>query len=326
MPQTTMEVFRWSGTGYRATYNESFTAVYEDDDGNAEGYLDSDERVSIDGGAFNGTNSQPYSIQISFTDVDGNDHVETFNFFHTSDGGWYFSPLPGSEFTVGATLGSYQSHTVGWSYSDVVCFASGTMIDTLEGTKPVEALIAGDTVITRDGTPKPLMLNMSRQLGLDELQENPKLYPVRISAGALGEGLPHRDLLVSRQHRMLITSKIAERMFGAPEVLISAIRLTDLPGIFVDEDVQSVTYHHLLLENHQIIFAEGAPTESLLTGAEAMQTLAPEQLEELQILFPALQDMNAPQPASKIPTAKGQKKLVARHGQNQQPLHRKSAG
>lgn len=326
MPQHTMEVFRWSGTGYRATYNESHTAVYQDDDGFAEGNRDSDERVSIDGGSFLNTNSHPYSIQVSFTDVNGVDHVETFNFFHTSDGGWYFAPLADSAFTVGATLGSRQSYSIGWSYSDVVCFASGTKIETPDGVKPVETLIDGDLILTRDAGAKPLILNMSRILSRDALEENPKLFPVRISAGALGEGLPRRDLLVSRQHRMLITSKIAERMFGAPEVLISAIRLTDLPGIFVDEDVQSVTYHHLLLEDHQIIFAEGAPAESLLTGEEAMQTLAPEQLEELQILFPELQSMTAANPASKIPTAKSQRKLVARHGQNQQPLHRKNFG
>lgn len=321
MPEYTMEVFRWSGTGYNRTYNESHTATIRDDDDDYEGRNDSDERVSIDGGSFNSTNSNPYSIQVSFTDVDGNDHVETFNFFHTADGGWYFAPLPGSEFTVGARLGRYQSHTTGWSYSDVVCFASGTLIATESGDRPVETLIAGDMLVTKGGGLQPLVLSMSRELSKQDLKDKPKLYPVRISAGALGKGLPSRDLLVSRQHRMLISSKIAMRMFGRPDVLVPAIKLTELPGIFIDESVPSITYHHLLMETHQVIFAENAPAESLLTGEEALQTLAPEALEELQALFPQLKEMKSDSPASLIPSAKNQKRLVARHGQNRQPLH-----
>lgn len=321
MPEYTMEVFRWSGNGYNSTYNESHTATFQDNDGTYGGRSDSDERVSIDGGSFGGTNGQPYSIQVSFTDVDGKDHVETFNFFHTSDGGWHFAPLPGSEFTVGARLGRYQSHSTGWSYSDVVCFASGTLIETETGARLVEELVAGDGLVTKSHGLQPLILNMSRRLSAQDLQDNPKLRPVRISAGALGKGLPSRDLLVSRQHRMLISSKIAMRMFGKPDVLVSAIKLTELPGIYIDESVTSVTYHHLLMESHQVIFAENAPAESLLTGEEALQTLAPEALEELQTLFPQLKEMKSDTPASLIPSAKNQKRLVARHGQNRQPLH-----
>ena len=52
----------------------------------------------------------------------------------------------------------------------------------------------------------------------------PKVQPVRILAGALGHGMPQRDLLVSRQHRMLVSSAICERMFGLEQVLVSAIK------------------------------------------------------------------------------------------------------
>lgn len=321
MPTYEMEVFRWSGTGYNKTYNTSYTATIQDDDGQMEGRGDSDERVSIDGGTAYSTNGHPYSIKVSFTDVDGDSHVETFNFFHTADGGWYFTPLPDSQFTVGATLGRYQSHSVGWAYEDVVCFASGTLIETDKGPRPVETLVAGDLIRTQDGQFKPLVINMSRRLSAAELARHSKLRPIRISAGSLGKGLPLRDLLVSRQHRLLISSKIAKRMFGKSDVLVAAVKLTALPGIFVDTSVQQVTYHHLLLEEHEVIIAEGAPAESLLTGDEALRTLSPDALEELQLLFPALQDMRNQPPASLIPPSKSQKRLVARHGQNRQPLH-----
>lgn len=315
MPTYTMTVFQWSGTGYRAQYNESKEATFTDDDDSVDGRSDNNETVSIDGGDDNVTSGSPYKIAVSFTDTEGNDHVEDFNFFYTSDGGWHFAPQAGSEFTEGATLGSYQSHSVGWDYDEVVCFAAGTLIRTKHGLVPVEDLKAGDLVLTSDERYQPLTMNMSRHLAAADLQENEKLRPVRICAGALGHGLPHRDLLISRQHRMLVHSKLAERMFGEPQALVSAIKLTALPGIFVDYDVETVAYHHLLFQNHEVIFAEGAPSESLFTGSEAMKTLAPDAQEEVLTLFPEIAEMQASEPAFFIPTSKEQKHLVTRHAQ-----------
>ncbi len=321
MPTYTMEVFRWSGTGYNAQYNTSYTATFNDDDDSVGGSSDSDETVSIDGGTAGSTNGSPYKIAISFTDTEGNSHVEDFNFFHTSDGGWHFAAEPDSAFTTGATLGSYQSHSVGWDYDEVVCFAAGTRIQTSFGEVPVEDLVSGDLIKTSDGSFKPLAMNLCRSVDFKLLQKNEKLLPVRITSGALGNGLPTRDLLVSRQHRLLISSKISERMFGEKETLIAAIRLTALPGIFVDTEIKAVSYHHLLFDTHEVIFAEGAPSESLYSGAEALQTLAPEARAEILQLFPEFTKMQTKgAPARLIPSAKDQKKLVERHAANAQPL------
>ncbi len=315
-----MTVFQWSGTGYRAEYNDSHTAVFTDDDDSVDGRTDNNESVSIDGGSANITGSNPYKIAVSFTDTEGNDHVEDFNFFYTADGGWYFAPQAGSEFTEGATLGSYQSHTVGWDYDEVVCFAEGTLIQTKHGLVAVEDLQPGQLILTNDDRFQPLVMNMSSTISQRALQTDQKLRPVRISAGAMGNGLPHRDLLVSRQHRMLVQSKIAERMFGKSQALISAIKLTELPGIFVDTNVTSVTYHHLLFEDHEVVFAEGAPSESLFTGKEALKSVSSEAREEMMKLFPELADMEAREPACFIPTNKEQKHLVERHVQNARVL------
>lgn len=320
MPTYTMTVFQWSGTGYRAEYEESHEAVFTDDDDSVDGRSDSNESVSIDGGASNITSGSPYKIAVSFTDTEGNDHVEDFNFFYTADGGWYFAPQAGSEFTEGATLGSYQSHTVGWDYDEVVCFAAGTLIRTKHGLVPVEELEAGQLILTHDDRYQPLAMNMSSTLHARALKADEKLRPVRISAGALGNGLPHRDLLISRQHRMLVQSKIAERMFGKSQALISAIKLTELPGIFVDHNVSTVTYHHLLFENHEVIFAEGAPSESLYTGEEALKSVGSEAREEMLRLFPDIADMEPREPACFIPSNKDQKHLVERHAQNDRVL------
>lgn len=324
MPTHTFQVFQWSGTGYNAQYNTSHTAVFNDDDDSVGGSSDANETVSIDGGASNVTGSSPYKISVNFTDTDGNSHVEDFNFFYTSDGGWYFAPQEGSAFTEGATFGNYQSHTVGWDYDEVVCFTSGTLIATKQGKVPVEKLVAGDLVLTSSGDYKPLVMNMCRTLSVETLTTNHKMRPIRITAGALGNGLPTRDLLVSRQHRMMVQSKIAERMFGSAEALVSAVKLTMLPGIFVERDDAPVTYHHLLFDTHEVIFAEDAPSESLFTGEEALKTLAPEAKEEILALFPEIAEMVESIPARHIPSSRNQKRLVARHYSNQQPVLRLS--
>jgi len=195
----------------------------------------------------------------------------------------------------------------------IPCFAAGSLIQTAEGQKAVEALSTEDRVVEHTGQKTPVLAALRRTLKSEDLERHPNLRPIRIASGALGAGLPHRDLLVSPQHRMLVSSKVAERMFGAREVLVAAKRLTDLPGIFVDLDAQEVTYVHLVLDHHAVIFAEGAPTESLYVGSETLKSLAPEARAELEALFPDLaRGVKSPVPASYIPPGRRQRQLVAR--------------
>ncbi|HGG05701.1 MAG TPA: Hint domain-containing protein, partial [Aliiroseovarius sp.] len=209
----------------------------------------------------------------------------------------------------------------GWQYADIICFTSGTFIETDAGPRLIEDLRPGDRVTRADGSHSPLRLIMRRDIDGFDLFQNPNYYPVRILAGALGAGIPGRDLLLSRQHRLLLRSAIAERMFGQREVLVSAIRLTALPGIFVDDKVDQVSYFHLVFDAHEILLAEGAPAESLLAGAQALSSLDAEAQQELHTLFPemaqATWNMHS---AALIPDMKHQKKLLDRHAKNQKPV------
>jgi len=210
---------------------------------------------------------------------------------------------------------------VGFEDGLILCLTSGTNVTTKTGPCPAGALQQGEQVLLLDGTYAPVCGVFKRRLSHAELQGNPKLIPVRISKGALGEGLPVRDLLVSRQHRMLVRSAIAQRMFGEGEVLVAAIKLTVLPDIFVDEGTGDVEYVHLLFDKHQIIFAEGAPTESLFPGPEAMKVLPKDALEEMQALFPQLVDPAIEsQSARLIPIGARQNQLIARHLKNTKPI------
>lgn len=200
----------------------------------------------------------------------------------------------------------------------VVCFANGTLIATKAGKIPVEELQVGDLVMTLGGDFKPIRWIGSRKVRLRPESAADTLRPIRIMAGALGHGLPSRDMLVSRQHRMLVSSKIATRMFQSPNVLIAAIKLTELPGIFIDQDVTEVTYFHFLFDQHEVVFAEDAPAESLFTGKEAMKHIPPAAREEIFALFPQLrQHDTVGEPAFTTPAGHLQKKLVARHLKNE---------
>lgn len=222
---------------------------------------------------------------------------------------------PGVTYTFNVNRTSYLQNN---RYDRFVsCLARGTMIRTESGPVAVEDLQVGDLVDTCDHGPQPLRLKLSRRIGGAELARHRSLRPVHIAAGAMGAGLPSRDLLVSPQHRMLIESPICKRMFGKVGVLVAATRLTDLPGIYVDEEIGEVEYFHLVFDQHEIIYADGAATESFLPGPLAMDALADEARSEFHAIFPQMESWRS---ARKIPTGRRQRRLISRHRKNQRAL------
>lgn len=204
--------------------------------------------------------------------------------------------------------------------SGPVCYLAGTLIATTQGPRAVETLLPGDMILTRDNAAQPLRWLGRCELSAAAVRANPKLSPILIREGALGAGLPVRDLCVSPQHRMLINSRITQRMFGQSGVLVPAVKLLGLPGITQMAPTQGAVYCHLLFDQHEIVFAEGTPSESLLLGPMARVMLGPEALEELHALLPHL-TYGTDIPAARIVPEPGQiRSLVARHTLN----HRRS--
>ncbi|MFS4439444.1 Hint domain-containing protein [Paracoccaceae bacterium GXU_MW_L88] len=202
-----------------------------------------------------------------------------------------------------------------------LCVTEDTLIRTAAGDSAVQDLKVGDLITGFGGQQHPLRKVLRQTFDARALADNPRLRPVLIEKGALGQGLPERDLRVSRQHRMLVSSRIAERMFGAAEVLLPAIHLTRLPGISVDMEARDVSYFHMIFDDHRIILAEGAPTESLYPGVEALQSMPPELSAELLLIFPQLDlSKNPLHPARPIPERKRQLRLVDRHRKNKTPV------
>lgn len=174
----------------------------------------------------------------------------------------------------------------------VPCFTPGTLLTTSKGLRPVERLQPGDQVLTRDDGFQEICWVGRRDLGWADLVVAPALRPVCIARGALGDGLPRRDMLVSPQHRMLVEAARAELLFGEREVLVAALHLVGQPGI-TQGMPRGVSYIHLMCSQHEIVQAEGCWTESFQPGAGMLGRMARAQREEVLALFPELCDDGA---------------------------------
>ena len=139
------------------------------------------------------------------------------------------------------------------SETSIACFCAGTRILTDRGEVRVEALAIGDRVITLSGAAEPIHWLGRRSYAGRLLAGRPALRPVLIRAGALGGGLPRRDLRISPLHAMYLD-----------EVLIPAGQLINGSSIVRDEVCPGVDYLHVELAEHGVIWAEGSASETFL--------------------------------------------------------------
>lgn len=193
-----------------------------------------------------------------------------------------------------------ESGTVTWldgsalSFSNIenvnytACFSAGTKIKTMTGEVPVEHLRCGDRVLTRDNGFQPVRWAGQRLFSGAELTYAPHLAPILIKAGALGENVPERDLLVSPQHRVLINDPSSELWFGEGEVLVAAKDLTMLDGVERVHPSKGVHYVHILFDHHEIVVSDGTWTESFQPGDFSLSGFDSEQRSEIYEIFPEL--------------------------------------
>ena len=207
-----------------------------------------------------------------------------------------------------------------WDNTNVLCFGADAMIRTDAGEAAASSLSVGDLVETRDAGLQAIRWIGKRTLSIAGLTDSPNLRPIRICRGALGPDLPKADLIVSPQHRILVRSKIAQKMFGTMEVLVAAKQLCQLDGVDVVEELTEVTYVHFLFDDHQIVLANGAEAESLHTGTEALKSVGPAAVEEIFAIFPELRTGVTRPTARVLTSGRLGRKLVVRHLQNRKPL------
>lgn len=193
---------------------------------------------------------------------------------------------PNATYVVTATSGLTVADV---DYADLyLCFAGGTQIRTKHGWRAVETLRPGDQVMTRDNG-----LQTIRWTGRKMVCGIGKSAPVHIAAGVFGNHMP---LVLSPQHRVLLRDARAGLMFDSTEVMAPVKHLIN--GTSVQQiETPMVSYHHIALDRHEIIDANGAPCETLYMGDQIDVMLGETASAELDTVFPGYRTAPPPEPA-----------------------------
>ncbi len=169
----------------------------------------------------------------------------------------------------------------------IPCFTPGTTIATPKGERLVEELREGDRIITRDNGIQEIRWVGRKDVSGKMLVGSPHLRPVLIKAGALGNGLPERDMLVSPNHRVLVSNDRTQLYFDESEVLAAAKHLVGSAGI-MELDVMGTSYIHFMFDRHEVVLSNGAWTESFQPGDYSLKGIGNAQRTEILELFPEL--------------------------------------
>jgi hypothetical protein len=133
------------------------------------------------------------------------------------------------------------------------CYCHGTLILTEDGEVPVEQLSIGDRVATKSGALRPIKWIGRRSYGGRFVMGRKDILPVCIKAGSLDDNVPKRDLWISPNHAMYLDG-----------LLIEAKDLINGMSIVQAQRVEHVEYFHIELKTHDVIIADGAPSETFI--------------------------------------------------------------
>ena len=203
------------------------------------------------GGATPGTTAEIYPLASS--GFEGSDYGIDGNGLEFTAGSQKFEiySSKGEFYLYNMTLNTKAELTL--KSTDAPCYCPGTLILTASGERPVESLAIGNILITASGQACPIKWIGRRSYAGRFLASNPGVQPIRIRAGSLGDGLPRRDLVVSPEHAMFLDG-----------MLIPAKALVNGSTITRERGLDQVDYFHIELDNHDVLLAEGAPSESFV--------------------------------------------------------------
>jgi Hint domain-containing protein len=134
------------------------------------------------------------------------------------------------------------------------CFLRGTLVQTPKGEVAIEELKVGDLVDTLRG-PKPVKWIGRQRFEKTTAEWHLSVAPIRVARFALSDEYPRRDLILSPHHSLLIDGLLLPVQWL---VNGKTITLADM------NDRGAFEYFHIEMETHEVVFAEGAPAETLL--------------------------------------------------------------
>ncbi len=169
-----------------------------------------------------------------------------------------------------------------------ICFDKSTKIERADGSLvKIEDLRVGDSIATKmNGDQKISWIDKS-VVTLETLKQFPKMKPVRIKRGALGND---QDLIVSAQHAIFLDHEFAMQRLGLEiESLVPAKALVNGNDVVIDEPTEPVVYYHMLFDEHQVVKSNGIWSESYRPGKWSLSILDERKRAELFFLFPELE-------------------------------------
>ncbi|MDG3040594.1 Hint domain-containing protein [Roseicyclus marinus] len=229
------------------------------DDGEPDGLFDSGDSITSPTPEFPSATSN--GVYIGTAVVDGNTWPVFYHAASNESVIYLNVPSPPST-PFAATLQVSETDTF-----DAPCFLTGTMIATPTGETPVEALRIGDIILTAEGAAVAVKWIGHRQVAT-RFAPAARLMPVCIDAGAMGHGLPRRDLRVTADHALLIDGLLVTAGALVNGTTIRHLAPSDLGG--------SYTVYHVETEAHEVILAEGMPAETYIdyVGRQAFENHA----------------------------------------------------
>jgi len=183
------------------------------------------------------------------------------------------------------------------------CYRKGTRILTTRGEQRIEDLRIGDLVITVTGRQRPI-----KWIGLRHYGRSPtkdwagNIMPVRIARDAFGLNLPHTDLFLSQQHNLFVDG-----------LFIRAVDLVNGASIVVysGDTLEEIEYLHIKLATHDVIFAEGLPSETLRFNADSATAF--DNFAQFEELYGSPKDEEAPYAPVCAVTSSGGWQLLHSH-------------
>ncbi|MEL7282186.1 MAG: Hint domain-containing protein [Pseudomonadota bacterium] len=274
-----------NGTSFTLDANPVLTVIdVQDDDGNPvgspdnefdDGFIDptgdgsppstaNNDQVLTQDVTINGQNffvGDQVELEFAFTTTTG----ETFWVIRIDEQNVGISgpvlPQPGTTYTVNGSLDGQQVPV-----GDVPCFTSGSLVQTPNGVRPIETLRAGDLVVTLDRGVQPIKWAGARHVSALEQVFFEDVRPIAIGARACGGQGPSTELRLSPNHRVMISTPATELYFAEPSVLVAAKHLVNGTSVVRVDQRKPVSYHHLLLEHHDLLLVNGLACESLYPG------------------------------------------------------------
>jgi hypothetical protein len=161
------------------------------------------------------------------------------------------------------------------------------MIATPSGERPIEALAAGQKVLTRDHGHQAIRRMVEARLDFAHLVARPHLRPVLLRENGIGPAVPDADMLVSPNHRLLVSAEHALFELEEHEALIAAKHLVNHRHVRV-VDMLGVTYILPLFDRHEIVLANGLWVEAFNPADRSLNGLGNAQRSEIEEIFPGL--------------------------------------